>query len=131
MKKILFLAAVTALIGGCSSPHLYNGLYTNRNGSDFAAVFNDQIVIQLPRPAMVPGNTNAWIWGGNYKLEKNGEITLDMSEKERKDWRFYYNLNYDENGSINVEVLGNPDKSFVLRKQAVQPRATRKLEPMD
>ena len=119
----LFLLLTVFLLCGCEVIRLRNGKYeiSQAGRGDFAAVYNDMIIIRLRNPEE-PGTGNGyWEWGGTYSIRDNGIIELDMDRQTARDWNFYYDLRMQD-GAIRV-IDHRAENSFRLEHiPAVPPQ---------
>ena len=79
---------VLLFVSGCEVIRLANGKYeTSIDGrQDFAAVYNDMIIIRLRNPENESGTENGyWEWGGFYKVSKDNLIEFDMDRQQNRD----------------------------------------------
>ena len=126
MKKTLFCSVFSALfvLCGCSSPKLNIGVYQSIDSSrdDMAMVYEDMIILQVKSPENAEGALAYWTWGGKYTYDDNGEITLDMDEKTRKRWNFYFNFLGRKDGIVINDLANNT--GLVLRYTLPKRRNT-------
>ena len=113
---------VLLFVSGCEVIRLANGKYeTSIDGrQDFAAVYNDMIIIRLRNPENESGTENGyWEWGGFYKVSKDNLIEFDMDRQQNRDWRFYYELRKSGNA---IKVIDHrAGNSFILNYESVNP----------
>lgn len=118
MKKFFaaaLLFTVVLLLSGCAGQRLTDGFYQTADGAPYyAAVYQDQIFLQLERPRLFSGTNSLWVWAGSYSLREDNEIELDLSDKLRRDWEYSYTLQASD-GGIRVTPLDDPRTAFWLR----------------
>ena len=126
----LFLAAAMCVICGCEVIRLSNGKYeiSQPGRGDFAAVYNDMIIIRLRNPEEATGTANGyWEWGGSYSIREDGVIELDMDRETARNWRFYYDLRKQDNG---IRVIDHrAEQSFRLEQIPAVPPQQRSNAP--
>ena len=111
------MAAVCAAIffAGCETITLDNGKYETviPGREDFAAVYGDLIFLRLRDPSDENSRNDYWDWAGNFEIEPDGHIILDMDKNLARNWNFHYDL-YRRNGFITVYDL-SAENAFNLQ----------------
>ena len=126
---VLAFAFVMILVSGCEVVRLANGKYeTSLDGrGDFAAVYNDLIIIRLRNPINESGTENGyWEWGGKYSIREDNIIELDMDRQTARDWKFYYELR--KNGNVIKVTDHRAENSFVLNYLPAVPQRKQSLQ---